>query len=128
MSTSRTDPRLLIISQSQAAKHTSTLLGNTVLTIGGMLMVTAILSAAHLLLPWSLPGFFAAGLSGLVFMGLGVYIKSLGRLAGTLAEAMALQTPPATLAEVGIRHVPDAARIARAVNEVTTALELPEEE
>ncbi len=128
MSTPRTDPRLLIISQAQAARHTSGVLGNTILTIGGMLMVLAILSAAGLLLPLSLAGFLVAGLSGLVFLGLGVYIKSLGRLAGTLAEVMALQAPPATLAEVGIRHVPDAARIARAVNEVTAALELPDED
>lgn len=120
-------PRTHVIRQAEAAGHTSLLLGQALIGFGAALIAIGVLSLTPVL--DHLGVFLIAGLVGLAFIGMGMYIRSLGRLLESLSQMLALEAgSQPRIGEAVKRGVPDAERIARAVNEVTATLEMGDED
>jgi hypothetical protein len=120
-------PQGNLMDQLETASGTSQVLGSALLGVGGGLMVLTVFVSTPLM-EGGLLGSLLSGLVGVIFILLGLYIRSIGRMLGSLHEAFSQVAKGESSTVIGQRNVPNADRIAAAVNEISAAIELGEED
>ncbi len=116
-----------LVEQLDTASGTSQMLGNALFGVGGALMVLTVFVTTPLI-NGGLLGVLLSGLIGVIFILLGLYVRSIGKLLGTLHDALVQSAQGGSSTVIGQRNLPNADRIAAAVNEISAAIELGEED
>lgn len=116
-----------LVEQLDTAAGTSQMLGNALLGVGGALMVLTVLVTTPLV-NGGLLGVLLSGLVGVIFILLGLYIRSIGKMMATLHAALNQSVQAGSSTVIGQRNLPNADRIAAAVNEISAAIELGEDD